>query len=343
LRLLFFPFTQERDHFKILMLKNLGHQVFCAASKEVYGEEFYLPHITSKDFESEIIKLLDLHKIDFIYSENVVVREKLIEARNKNFLNIDINQNDEFSLNNLVLQEVLKISKDVFYRLQKDRYLDLEIDLEEIIYLANDFYRVQGQCSFEKFVYLYLLAKSTTSGCIIEIGVLFGKSLKSMALGSANNLNVLLFGIDPWNHEESIQRDEPGPLATNKYNFNWESILQMAKINLYSFISANKLILLRSQSKNSVSVVKEYLDINKPSDPFISILHIDGNHDYKSCLEDWNSWKNSLRNNSWVIIDDYNWPYGSGPFKLGNLILDERSLDVKKHFVIDNSLFINFR
>jgi hypothetical protein len=153
----------------------------------------------------------------------------------------------------------------------------------------------------------------------------------------------LLFGIDPWNHEESIQRDEPGPLATNKYNFNWESILQMAKINLYSFISANKLILLRSQSKNSVSVVKEYLDINKPSDPFISILHIDGNHDYKSCLEDWNSWKNSLRNNSWVIIDDYNWPYGSGPFKLGNLILDERSLDVKKHFVIDNSLFINFR
>jgi hypothetical protein len=117
----------------------------------------------------------------------------------------------------------------------------------------------------------------------------------------------------------------------------------MAKINLYSFISANKLILLRSQSKNSVSVVKEYLDINKPSDPFISILHIDGNHDYKSCLEDWNSWKNSLRNNYWVIIDDYNWPYGSGPFKLGNLILDERSLDVKKHFVIDNSLFINFR
>jgi hypothetical protein len=339
-RLLFFPYREDRDFFKTLLFENLGYQVFHCPPLGYVDEKIRLPHITDKDFEVKFIEFLTANSISFVYSENIVVRKKILEIKDYNNLKFSLNKVNEFDIGHLYFNKLLDISKDILSSIQESGAGNFDIKFEELAQLFIEYNSLFGQCSFKKFTYLYILSKSLQSGYILEIGVLYGKSLKALALGSKSNENVIVFGIDPWNHEKSSQKDQPGPLATNDFELHWDSIYEMAKINLDTFISKEKLQLFRNDSEGAETVVQDELLSRRNVKGEIMILHIDGNHDFYSCLQDWRIWETKLGNGGWVIIDDYHWPYGEGPNKLGNLILKENEINIEKNFIIDNSLFI---
>ena len=97
----------------------------------------------------------------------------------------------------------------------------------------------------------------------------------------------------------------------------------------------NKTVVLKNESKTAA---KDYLKFSQ--DP-ISLLHIDGNHDYEEVKQDFDLWEKYLANNSWIIFDDYKWAYGDGPAQVGNWVLFESKYRIKQSFFSGGALFIN--
>lgn len=72
----------------------------------------------------------------------------------------------------------------------------------------------------------------------------------------------------------------------------------------------------------------------------ISILHIDGNHTYEDAKADVKSWEKFMVGGGWIIIDDYLWPYGDGPQRVGNEFLADNFDKIDTSFVMGGALFI---
>ena len=72
----------------------------------------------------------------------------------------------------------------------------------------------------------------------------------------------------------------------------------------------------------------------------IAILHIDGNHADDAVQTDINSWSGFVADGGWIIFDDYMWPYGEGPKKVGDEFLDSNQSKIATAFVIGGALFI---
>jgi hypothetical protein len=73
----------------------------------------------------------------------------------------------------------------------------------------------------------------------------------------------------------------------------------------------------------------------------ISVLHIDGNHDYAFVREDCALWLPHLAPGGWLILDDYVWLHGDGPQRAGDELL-ERAHDIQRAFVCGKALFVKF-
>jgi len=72
----------------------------------------------------------------------------------------------------------------------------------------------------------------------------------------------------------------------------------------------------------------------------VALLHIDGNHDYRAVAADVAQWAPKLAPSGWLVIDDYCWPHGDGPRRIGDAFLAERSDAITQAFVVDGALFI---
>jgi hypothetical protein len=72
----------------------------------------------------------------------------------------------------------------------------------------------------------------------------------------------------------------------------------------------------------------------------IAILHIDGNHSYASAKADVLAWSGFVVAGGWIIIDDYIWPYGDGPKRVGDEFLTENKEKIAVSFVIGSALFL---
>lgn len=72
----------------------------------------------------------------------------------------------------------------------------------------------------------------------------------------------------------------------------------------------------------------------------IAVLHVDGNHSYESAQSDVASWHELVMPGGWIIIDDYIWPYGDGPQRVGDAFLTEHRGSIEHAFVMGGALFV---
>ncbi len=72
----------------------------------------------------------------------------------------------------------------------------------------------------------------------------------------------------------------------------------------------------------------------------IALLHIDGNHSYAAAKADISSWGESVMESGWIIIDDYIWPYGDGPQRVGDEYLQANIHRIDVAFVMGSALYI---
>ena len=75
----------------------------------------------------------------------------------------------------------------------------------------------------------------------------------------------------------------------------------------------------------------------------IAVLHIDGNHDYEKVALDCELWLTLLHMDGWLILDDYLWAHGDGPYRVGNAILKDKAASIAQSFVCGKALFVKFQ
>jgi len=175
--------------------------------------------------------------------------------------------------------------------LQGDRnYIQQEVKQNAFKYMSQ----LEGWCSCNKAAILMDLTFMLEPKTVVEIGVFGGKSLIPMAAALKSVGTGKIFGIDPWDAQESAA-------GMDGANLDWwshvdhEKIYQGLKAKIGEFGLEGHIALVRSTSELA------------PEIPEIDILHIDGNHSEKAAYLDVNKWVPFVKRGGLIIFDDVTW------------------------------------
>lgn len=169
-------------------------------------------------------------------------------------------------------------------------------DVSKIKQTAIKYMRqLDGWCSEEKAFILIDLILTTKPQKIVEIGVWGGKSLVPMAYALKTNKKGIVYGIDPWDNNASIQwmKDEANTAFWSQVDH--EAILRRLIQKIDQFELGNHIELLKCTSEGAPPI----------SD--IDILHIDGNHSDETSYFDTTKWVPLVKSGGWIIFDDMTW------------------------------------
>nr|MCV4207877.1 class I SAM-dependent methyltransferase [Roseomonas sp. SXEYE001] len=212
--------------------------------------------------------------------------------------------------------------------------------------LLRQAHAVPGMCDDEKLWALAAITRHAPPGDLVEIGSWWGKSAVALAwLGARHGIGSLLC-IDPWSAEGTRQsRDD---LDAVSMAADHEEAARIFRISLLS-LGVPGVNYLRMPSVQGAAhyradpVVRSEAFGETRHAGAISVLHIDGNHEYGFVSTDVAEWLPLLRDGGWLVLDDYLWPFGDGPRRVGDALLRERTADVLCAFTAGSALFLRLR
>jgi hypothetical protein len=215
-----------------------------------------------------------------------------------------------------------------------------EIEVAALIRYAD---LIPGMCDDDKLRALLDATRYSVKGDIVEIGSWWGKSAFILCrLAHSFDIGQLLC-VDPWSNEHLIQHEKVVDSASAQVDA--DEAFDVFQIGLLPF-SANRMNYLRMTSLDASLYYGQCKKINTAAFGLteysgqISILHIDGNHMYNAVKVDVEAWVKFVVAGGWIILDDYIWPYGDGPKRVGDEFLERNRLRVATAFVMGTALFI---
>jgi len=204
---------------------------------------------------------------------------------------------------------------------------------------------IPGMCDHEKLRALYEISRYCPSGDVVEIGSWWGKSaFIFLKLAQTFDIGNLLC-VDPWSDAHLVQDDKNGLVDAAAAQFSAQEALDVFQMNLLPY-SRGDVNYLRMPSTDGAT---RYRSLAKVQTPVfgdtqyvgrISLLHIDGNHSYENAKADMAAWSDLVTSGGWIVIDDYTWPFGDGPKRVGNEYLAENSNRISTAFVMGGALFV---
>jgi Methyltransferase domain len=315
-------------------------------SRERYPIWVYLPYITASSFDDALKQAIVDFNIGGIYTPNPVVWDYL--NRNLRELAPDI-----LLINSSPIDAELSLYRKslVFGQSIIDQPISLAsvcevkkgLPLIEIASLYRHAELIPGMCDHEKFRALYEISRCSPTGDIVEIGSWWGKSAFILArLANCFAIGKLMC-VDPWSNEHLIQDDEKG--LVDSIPVSADEALTVFQINLLPYANGNVNYLRmpsieasRHYGNHPIVQTAEFGETTYSGR--IAILHIDGNHSYANAHTDIVSWSNMVVPGGWIIIDDYIWPYGDGPQRVGDEFLTAHRERIDVAFLMGSALFI---
>ncbi|MES2025032.1 MAG: class I SAM-dependent methyltransferase [Pseudomonadota bacterium] len=204
---------------------------------------------------------------------------------------------------------------------------------------------IPGMCDGEKISALCEIFRYAVEGDVVEIGSAWGKSAFILArlaqcYGIGNTLCV-----DPWSVEFLKQNDNGGLVDQTIDQYDTNETLRVFEMNLLPYNKGD----INYLRMASVAAAGHYTaHRNATTESFgstdyamrIAVLHIDGNHSHDAAKSDVEAWAPHVVAGGWIIVDDYVWPYGDGPQRVGNALIAEHQTQIAVSFVIGSALFI---
>jgi hypothetical protein len=212
--------------------------------------------------------------------------------------------------------------------------------------LLRQAHAVPGMCDDAKLWALAAIARHAPAGDLVEIGSWWGKSAVVLGwLGARQGIGSLLC-VDPWSVEGTRQSRED--LDALSAAADHEEAARIFRVNLLG-LGIPGVNYLRMPSVQGAAHYRA--DPAVRSESFgetryagaIALLHIDGNHEHAHVAADVASWLPMLRDGGWLVLDDYLWPFGDGPRRVGDALLQERAADVLCAFTAGSALFVRLR
>lgn len=317
-------------------------------AKAKYPAWAYLPYITDPAFNDALATLIAEHDIAGIYTPNPVAWAFLNKALDVIAPNVPLvnpfpghgelsGYHTAIKRSKQLLDQTLSVESSVS---AKPAISDIE--LSAIFRHANI---IPGMCDDEKISALCEIARHTVAGDVVEIGSAYGKSAFVLArLARLYGIGKTLC-IDPWKSEYLVQNDAAGLVDDCIEYFDYDETLRIFEMNLlpYSNGDINYLRLPSTDAAQhyaSRNVVTTHSFGQTSYSGKIALLHIDGNHSYDAVHADALAWRRHVVPGGWIIIDDYIWPYGDGPQRVGDQLLAQYRERISSAFVMGTALFL---
>lgn len=334
----------EREQRKVIGASSLAYD----PARQLYSDWLTLPYVNHETFPIELAQAIERADIGSIYSPNPVVWDYL----NRMLATI---------APGVVLQNSSPVDSELeTYRVAKQRSASL---LATTLPLAVDqspksnltatevaaFYlhaeAIPGMCDHEKLRALYEIARYCPSGDLVEVGSWWGKSaFILLRLAQTFGIGKLLC-VDPWSDAHLVQDDKDSLVDVASAQFSAEEALGVFQMNLlpYSRGDVNYLRMPSTQGATfylSTAEVQTSVFGKTTYAGQIALLHIDGNHSYENAKADVDAWSDLVIPGGWIVVDDYTWPFGDGPQRVGNEYLLSNSERISTAFVMGGALFI---
>lgn len=123
-----------------------------------------------------------------------------------------------------------------------------------------------GWCSDQKVLMLASAVIALRPAITVELGVWFGRSLSALALAHKELGHGIVWAIDPWEKEASVEG------MVNPADEKWWGEVDH-EVVYQSFMETVNLLAIQ----NVVKIIRKRSDQVEPPD-YISIMHSDGNH-----------------------------------------------------------------
>lgn len=333
-----------RDGRPVIGASSLDYDV----SREKYPSWRSLPFITDPEFDAALRRTVEECGIGGIYTPNPVVwgylNRKLTEIVpgvaliNKSPVGAELGgYRAALAWARARLEQPLRVGGIFFPKEPLP-----EIELASLFRHAE---LIPGMCDREKICSLYELARRSPVGDVVEIGSWWGKSAFVLArLSRCYGVGSLLC-VDPWTNEHLVQNDAGGLVDAEAARLDAVEALAVFEMNLLPY-SAGHVNYLRMPSTEAAAYYRQHRKVT--TDSFdttayrgeIAILHVDGNHSYPAVRDDVAAWSGLVAAGGWIVMDDYRWPYGDGPQRVGDDFLAVHREKIACAFVMGGALFI---
>lgn len=352
--ILVFPATHPAGRDFIEAARERGENIIAASSvpdaelEEELGHLMRLPHVHEPDFQRQFLELLKKYRVSSIYAPVAVVYSWLDKfIRTSDFpirLIGDSPVKREMSRFHRSMEKAGRYKK--FIDACADGHNELSVlEIASIFKLANSIY---GESNDQKIAAMMAIFSTAPEGDVIEIGSLAGKSAAVLALLARRCGIGHVLAIDPWLAGPATQHDSPEAVRVDVVNeWDYETFPQNFTINLLP-VGLGILNYLRLESVNAFEAFRNCPEVSSPIfgkvnyQGKISVVHIDGNHDYSQVKQDCELWLQLMAPDGWLILDDYLWAHGDGPYRVGNALLSDCANKIERSFVCGKALFIKF-
>ena len=219
------------------------------------------------------------------------------------------------------------------------------LDVAGVLRQASQIY---GESNDDKLAAMMGIMASAPPGDVIEIGALMGRSAFVLLYLAWRYRVGPVLTVDPWRADNAVQRRSPQALQTLVDEWDFEVMREGFFVNMVP-LRADDHSHLRLPSEEAFAVyaqdsARTYSASSKVAySGQIAAIHIDGNHDHDLVGKDCRLWLGRMLPGSWLILDDYIWAHGDGPYRVGNDLLREQGKRIARAFVCGKALFVQWQ
>jgi Methyltransferase domain len=160
-----------------------------------------------------------------------------------------------------------------------------------------------GGCSASKAYLMASLIRELRTQASLDIGVYRGRSLFPQALAHRRYTGGIAYGVDPWSKDEAREDDNPALrreldrfVETTDFDVIYREVDRLRRAAAIE----NHCALLRMTSAAAAAHFRE-------RGVMFGLIHIDGNHDTATVVQDVRNYEPLLLDNGILIMDDVSW------------------------------------
>jgi hypothetical protein len=316
-------------------------------ARRVYGEWVQIPHVSDRGFAAAIGELVRKRGVGEIHASHHVVwfhLKDILPAISPDVILTRSRSNLQLEAEYLDLRNRVAAAP-VIPELQAASTPGPALSPAESAGFLRAAFSIHGESYETKLFAMTEAARRTPPGDIVEVGCLFGRSAAYLGMLSHRYDLGSILCIDPWKKEETGQGvailDAAGIISELQTRLAFEINVAPYAFGRLNYIQATSTAGAK-QYGPGFTVETEMLGRTN-YEGRISLLHIDGNHDYDHVKQDAEMWIPHVRPGGWIILDDYEWDWGDGPRRIGDAFLHDNAARIRTHFVAGHALFIQLQ
>lgn len=312
-----------------------------------YPRWAYLPRYDDPDFATALVRLAAAEGIDSIYCAHTVVWDHLRRIVPGLLPRISVEDVAPFAEEIASYRALLKRrdAAGVLDPIASPTPPAAALTPAETAGLLRIAGCVPGLCSEDKLLALAAAARLCPAGDVVELGSWWGKSAVALGWLARKYRIGCLLCVDPWDLGEAMQANADVNAQTAKWDM--EEVVAVFQTNLAMLGGDANYMRLASSEAAGIYARRRAAR----SEAFgetryagrIALLHVDANHELEKVREDLRLWAPMVAAGGWVVLDDYQWPFGDGPRRAGDELLEAWGDEAVAAFVAGTALFVQRR